>query len=86
MHEAGITEDLIIAVQKALNEKNENKMIKVIHVKLGKDGHVTDESLEYWFDHIKTGHVDEYPTFKNAMLDITLVDGDDLLVTAVDFE
>jgi len=86
MHEAGITEDLIVAVQKALKDKKEDKMIKVVRVKLGKDGHVTDESLKYWFDHIKVDHADEYPTFKDAELDIVLVDGDDLSVTSVDLE
>lgn len=86
MHEAGIVEDLIIAVRDALNKKNELKMIKVIHIKLGKDGHATEDSIRYWFDHIRHDHADEYPEFKEAELDIALVDGDNLSVTSVDFD
>ena len=86
MHEAGIVEDLIIAVQDAMKNKAGFTKIRKIHVKLGRHGHATEESIRHWFDHIRHDHADEYPEFGEAGLEIAITDGDELSVASVDYD
>jgi len=86
MHEHGIMEDILEAIKKGVEEKNEKGKIVKIYLKLGRNAHATEESLLFWFDHIKKDHVDEEPWFGDVELKIEMVDGEEITVDSLDVE
>ena len=76
MHEWSLTEELINQVCTQAKENRIGKVTK-IQVELGKDGHVTDDTLRYCFQLLS-----ENTIAREAALEIKSLAGDDLTLVS----
>ena len=80
MHEWHITEELLDQVCTQAKENRINKVTKV-QVELGKDSHITDESLRFCFQLLS-----EKTIAKEAVLEIKASAGSDLKLVSLEGE
>ena len=81
MHELGIAQDLIKSIQQKLKNKGDIEQIKKVYVRLGKSMGVTEDSLRFWFENLSLG-----TKLEGAFLEVTLIDGRQILVDSAEVE
>ncbi len=81
MHELGIIEDLISAIQAKLSGKKDIKQVKKVYLRLGKSSGLTDEILKFWFGRLSQGTL-----LEGAALEFCLTEGREIIVDSLDVE
>ncbi len=78
MHEWGITEDIIKEVTRQA-EQNKIKKVNKIRLSLGKDSHLTTDSLKLCFDCLAKG-----TALENALLETEEKNGPEIFITSIE--
>jgi len=80
MHERVIVENLVEQVIARAGDRDISQITRIL-VRVGKAGHLTEESLSMWFDLLKMGTIAE-----QAILEVDNVEGSDVLLMSIEGE
>lgn len=80
MHEWGLVEDLVKKILETA-KKNNLKSVAKIFLSLGKDDHITEDSLQFIFDNLSRDTI-----LQNAKLEIKQISGKGIILESIEGE